>query len=243
DAFAARFAALELDELALVARTFTLWFHLVNASEEQHRIRVLRLRDTPESAPADSVADGVGRLRAAGFSAADVRALLGRLFIMPVLTAHPTEARRRTVLEHLEVIARVLDTLDCGVLGARERARACESLASAVTALFATEESRVVRPSPRDEVASALGVFGTTLLDTTPRVYRAFEEALAASYPGEEMAVPPLLRWGTWIGGDRDGNPHVTAEITRHVLERQRVLVLERYIADVDALARELSVS
>lgn len=243
DAFAARIAALEVDDLALVARMFTLWFHLVNGAEEQHRLRVLRARDTTDSAPDGSLADGVHKLCTAGIDADEMRALVSRLFVMPVLTAHPTEARRRTVLEHLSVIAHALDYLDRCELGARERAHVLDGLRNAVTALFATEESRAAKPTPRDEIATGLDVFATTLLSVTPVVYLAIEDALAASYPGESFDVPPFLRWGTWIGGDRDGNPFVTAEITRYVLERQRQLVLRRYRSDVEELMRELSVS
>lgn len=243
EAFAAGLAALDLDQLALVARVFTLWFHLVNAAEEQHRTRVLRQRDTSDGAPDSSLAAAAHELRDAGLQAGEVRALLQRLYVMPVLTAHPTEARRRTVLEHLSVIASVLDRLDRAALGAREQHRVLDTLHGAVLSLFGTEEARAVKPSPRDEVASALDVFETTLLDVTPAMYRAFEEALAAAYPGERFDVPAFLRWGTWIGGDRDGNPFVTADTTRWVLEQQRVCVLRRYLRDVDELMRALSVS
>jgi phosphoenolpyruvate carboxylase len=243
EAFAARFDELDLDELSLIARVFTLWFHLVNKAEEQHRIRVLRERDTPESAPEDSVSQGCHELRKAGFSPDDIRALLNRLFIMPVLTAHPTEARRRTVLDHLAVIASTLDTLDRGHLGAREREHVLDALRGVVEALFGTEESRAAKPSPRDEIAAGLDVFETSLLDVTPVLYRALEDALAVAYPGESFDVPSFLRWGSWIGGDRDGNPFVTADTTRYVLARQRARILERYLQDVDVLMRELSIS
>lgn len=242
-AFSARVAALALDELELVARVFTQWFHLVNAAEEQHRTRVLRARDTADSAPEGSLAAAAIQLREAGLSADDVRALLGRLFIMPVLTAHPTEARRRSVLEHLAEIAHVLDQLDRVQLGAREREHITEELHNAVLALFGTEESRAVKPSPRDEVQSGLDVFETTLLDVTPRMYRACEDALRAAYPDETFQVPSFLRWGTWIGGDRDGNPFITSDITRWVFEQQRLCVLRRYLADAEILLRELSLS
>src|SRR5678815_704142 len=101
DRFASRFAELDLDGLPLVGRAFTLLFHLFNAAEEQHRIRVLRRRDRSHAPPDGSLAAACGELAAAGVSADDMRALLGRLFVMPVLTAHPTEARRRTVIELL----------------------------------------------------------------------------------------------------------------------------------------------
>jgi phosphoenolpyruvate carboxylase len=243
EGFAQRLAALDLEQLALVARVFTLWFHLVNAAEEQHRTRVLRGRDTAESAPEGSLAAAAAELAGAGLGADELRALLGRLYVMPVLTAHPTEARRRSVLEHLGVIAGVLDQLDRAALGAREKQRVLDTLHNAVLSLFGTEESRAVKPTPRDEVLSALDVFETTLLDVTPAMYRTFEQALADAYPGEQLAVPPFLCWGSWIGGDRDGNPFVTSDTTRWALEQQRQRVLRRYLRDVEELGRSLSVS
>ncbi|GAB4533157.1 MAG: phosphoenolpyruvate carboxylase [Haliangiales bacterium] len=243
EAFGDRLAALDRDQLALVARVFTLWFHLVNGAEEQHRTRVLRHRDTDRGAADSSLAAAARELATAGLSSDEVRALLQRLYVMPVLTAHPTEARRRTVLDHLGVIAGVLDKLDRATLGAREKQHVLDSLHDAIVALFGTEESRAVKPSPRDEVISSLDVFETTLLDVTPMMYRAFEEALRAAFPDEVFTIPPFLRWGTWIGGDRDGNPFVTSDTTRWVLEQQRLCVLKRYLSDVDDLMRALSVS
>ncbi|MCG8421651.1 MAG: phosphoenolpyruvate carboxylase [Proteobacteria bacterium] len=243
EAFAARFAEFDLDQLDLMARVSTLWFHLVNAAEEQHRIRVLRARDRDDSAPQGSIADGCRKLKEAGLGPDDMRALLSRLFIMPVLTAHPTEARRRTMIDHLAVIAEVLDTLDRSQLGAREKDHLLTRLKNTVVSLLGTEVSRASKPSPRDEIRTGLHVFEGTLVDVTPAVYRSFEDALARTYPGEAFDLPPFLIWGSWIGGDRDGNPYVTSDTTRYVLERQRVSVLERYRNDVERLMRELSIS
>jgi phosphoenolpyruvate carboxylase len=123
DAFAASIAALSVEELELLAEAFTHFFHLINAAEEQHRIRSLRARD--RGAPVEgSIAAACAELARRGASAAEVQALLDRLLVMPVLTAHPTEARRRTVLDHLAHAAAALDRLDDGRLGARERADA-----------------------------------------------------------------------------------------------------------------------
>lgn len=243
DSFAARYADLDLGRLDQVSRVSALWFHLVNKAEEQHRIRVLRARDHAGNVVAGSIAHGCEKLRDAGLSPDDVRALLARLFVMPVLTAHPTEARRRTILEHLEVIARVLDTIDRNPLGASERAGVQGELANTITSLLGTELSRATKPTPRDELQSGLDVFETSLLDVTPRVYRALEAALERTYPGESFELPPFLVWGSWIGGDRDGNPFVTHDVTRQALERQRTLVLRRYLEDIQHLIRHLSVS
>ena len=245
DAFAAEVGRLDLASLELVGRAFTLLFHLFNAAEEQHRIRVLRRRDhgTAAGAVEGSLAHACATMAQSGVTADEVRALLGRLFVMPVLTAHPTEARRRTVIELLGQVSAALDQLDDPRPGTRERARILSQLREVTLTLYCTEEARSIRPSPVDEVRAGLNVFAHTLLEVTPHIYRELEDALAASWPGERFDVGPFLRWGTWIGGDRDGNPHVTAEVTKTALERMRHLALSRHMADIDALGHELPVS
>jgi phosphoenolpyruvate carboxylase len=243
DAFAARFKALDLDGLNSVASWFTLLSHLLNSAEEQHRVRVLRRRDSKDAPVEGSIAAAITEAARAGVHPDEVRKLLGRLFVMPVLTAHPTEARRRTVLEHLGDVGVALDRLDDGRRGARERALTLDNLRETVSSLAFTEEARPSRPTPVDEVRAGLHVFETTLFDATTAIYRELEDALAQGYPNESFTVGPFLRWGTWIGGDRDGNPNVTAEITRIALEHQRSAALRRYQRDVVALGRALSVS
>jgi phosphoenolpyruvate carboxylase len=249
--FQKRIEALSLDELGDVARAFTQWFHLVNAAEEQHRIRLLR-RHTRDSAPEGSLAQAIETFAKEGLSAAQVRAHLERLFVMPVLTAHPTEARRRTMRDHLIDVKKQIDALEAP-LGPRAYEETLEQLSMAALALYGTEESRATKPSPRDEIEASLDVFRLTLLDASPALYRELEQVLVRTYPDEDwlgagneagkFPVPSFLQWGTWIGGDRDGNPFVTAHVTRTVLERNRALVLDRYLQDVDTLGRTLSLS
>jgi phosphoenolpyruvate carboxylase len=243
DAFAASMAAHSQEELELLAAAFTDFFHLINAAEEQHRIRVLRARDRPGSPPEGSIAAAVREMRSAGATAGDVQSLLDRLLVMPVLTAHPTEARRRTVIDHAAQVSAALDRLDDPRLGARERQRLLEELRAAIAALACTSKSRTARPTPIDEIRAGLQVFERTLLDVVPEVYRELEDALGASWPEARFRVGPFLRFGSWIGGDRDGNPFVTAEVTRAALERQRTLALRRLSADASALWRALSAS
>ena len=243
DRFAGRFGELDLGSLERIGRAFTLLFHLFNAAEEQHRIRVLRRRDRAGDPADGSLAAACAEMARAGVTADEVRGLLERLFVMPVLTAHPTEARRRTVIDLLAQISGGLEQLDDPRPGARERARTLDRLREVVLALYVTEEARATRPTVRDEVRAGLEVFETSLLEITPAIYRELEDGLAAAWPGESFVVGPFLRWGTWIGGDRDGNPHVTSDVTRAALERQRQLVLARHMADVEALGRELAVS
>ncbi|MDB4975911.1 MAG: Phosphoenolpyruvate carboxylase [Myxococcaceae bacterium] len=250
-AFQRRISALTLDELGDLARAFTQWFHLVNAAEEQHRIRLLR-RHTRDAAPEGSLAQAIETFAREGLTAEQVRGHLQRLFVMPVLTAHPTEARRRTMRDHLIEVKKQIDALEVP-LGPRSYEETLEQLSLAALALYGTEESRATKPSPRDEIEASLDVFRLTLLDASPALYRELEQVLTRTYPGEDwlgagnaagtFPVPSFLQWGTWIGGDRDGNPFVTAHVTRTVLERNRTLVLERYLVDVDTLGRTLSLS
>ncbi|MCO5171866.1 MAG: phosphoenolpyruvate carboxylase [Planctomycetes bacterium] len=243
DAFAGKLAALDLDALEQVSRTFTRYFHLINAAEEQHRVRALRRRDRPDAAPPGSIRAACADLARAGATPDDVRALLGRMFVMPVLTAHPTEARRRTVLDHLEQVGLALERLDDARRGWRERRRTLEALREVVLALHVTEDALPERPTPLEEVRAGLDVFERTLVDVTPAIYRELEDGLAAAFPGEPLEVGAVLRWGTWIGGDRDGNPNVTAEVTAAALARQRAVALASHEAEAGVLGRALSAS
>ncbi len=233
-AFAEQVSQLSERELEDVARAYALWCHLMNIAEERQRLRVLRTRgDHPPdglAATIDSVIDG-------GATADDLRTLFDRALVMPVITAHPTEARRRTSLDHLARITAILDELD-----RTGRTRAEQMLAAEILALHASEDARARRPTPIDEVENSLEVFRRSLLDVTPRIYRTVEDRLAARLGGA-WQLPPFLRWGTWVGGDRDGNPNVTAAVTRGALARQRTTVITRYLDDVVTLGRTLSVS
>lgn len=241
DAFAAEIAGLPLGDLALLAGAFTNLFHLINAAEERHRARAIQSRDRLDDPIEGSLAAAVRELARAGGRADEVQRLLDRMCVMPVLTAHPTEARRQTVLDHLAAIAAALDRLDDPRVGERERRIGEERLREVVAALAATGTARTSRPTPLDEIRAGIHVFERTLLDAVPAVYRSLEDALAEGWPGAPLRVPPFLRFGTWIGGDRDGNPFITAEVTRAALARQRAVAVGRHAADVAALWRELS--
>jgi len=233
-AFGAQIAALDSDGLEDLARAFALQCHLMNIAEERERLRVLRARGEH---PADGLAAAGDLLIDRGATAAELRALFDRALVMPVLTAHPTEARRRSTLDHLVRIEQLLDELV-----ATGRSRIAAELDAGVLALHATEDARARRPTPLDEVENSLDVFRRSLLDVTPRIYRTIEDRLAARF-GEPWRLPAFLRWGTWVGGDRDGNPNVTAAVTRATFSRHRATVLTRYLDDVVVLGRTLSIS
>jgi phosphoenolpyruvate carboxylase len=229
-AFARSVEVLGDDDLETMARANALECHLMNTAEERQRLRALRGR---EGHAPDGIVAALDQLEEAGLGEAELRNLFDRALVMPVITAHPTESRRRSALDHLSQIGAMLD---------HTGARADEALRAEVLALHATEDSRAHRPTPLDEVETALDVFRRSLLEVTPRVYRTIEDHLATKLR-QPYRVPTFLRWGTWVGGDRDGNPNVTAPVTRIALHRQRAVVLTRYIADVEALGRSLSMS
>ena len=233
-AFAAQIAVLDAEELEQLARAYALQCHLMNVAEQRERLRALRARGDH---PVDGLTAAVDLLIDRGMTSAELRALFDHALVMPVLTAHPTEARRRSTLDHLARIQELLDELDAS---GRDRDRS--ALDAEVLALYATEDARARRPTPLDEVEQSLEVFRRSLLDVTPRLYRTIEDRLAARF-GEPWRLPVFLRWGTWVGGDRDGNPNVTAAVTRATFARHRAAVLNHYLDDVRVLGRNLSVS
>jgi phosphoenolpyruvate carboxylase len=196
-----------LHRAELVARAFTVYFHLVNLAEELQRIRTLRERDTGEQPRADSIAAAVDRMPNADLSG---------LRIYPVFTAHPTEARRRAVVAALRRIAGRLAELDDPRPGASERAESRRMLREEVDLLWRTSELRSKPMGPIDEVRTVLTAFDETLFRLVPAVYRAMDNALEGELSGSRPTrVPAFLRFGSWVGADRDGNPNVTAQVTR----------------------------
>ena len=254
---AAELAALDLDRAEPVVRAFGLYFQLINLAEERHRVRTIRRRRraTRGAAAEDSVAGSVAALRR-GRSRADVDALVQRLSISPVLTAHPTEARRRTLLLALRRCARLLERLDDARLTPDEDADVRRRLREEITILWRTVEIRATAPSPLDEVRTALVFFDETLFSLVPRVYRALDAALdrrhgrgedarpagdAGSTGTREPRVPAYLHWGSWIGGDRDGNATVTADVTVQTMRIHADHVLRGYEAVATRLMQTIA--
>ncbi len=221
---------LDLERAGGVARAFTVYFQLVNLAEERHRVRILRGRSRSGALIPESLAATVAELRAQ-LGAAQVSVLLGRLEIMPVLTAHPTEARRRAIVDSLRRIAMVMDQLDDERRSASELADAERRLYEEVTILWRTSQLRRTRPTPLDEIRSVMSVFDESLFSLVPVLYREMERALGAAEP-----VRPYLRWGSWVGGDRDGNPNVTHE----VLEAGLAIQSEHVLLALEAAARRI---
>jgi len=225
-----------------VARAFTCYFHLTNLSEELHRARVLRQRDREGDAPTTSeLAQAVHQI-AEITGEQQVRALLNGLEFRPVLTAHPTEARRRAVLATIRRISALLEERGDPRTGDAERADNTRRLLEQVDILWRTSQLRTSRPTPLDEVRSAMAVFEDTLFEVIPSVYRRLDDALAGENAGTRPpTVAPFVRLGSWIGGDRDGNPNVTAAITREAMQIQADHVLRSLEYATDRLGRALT--
>ncbi|GAB2978627.1 phosphoenolpyruvate carboxylase [Actinotalea caeni] len=209
--------SLSLDRGEELARAFTCYFHLVNLAEEFHRIRVLRERedDPTPRAPEDSLAGTIAALREE-LGEEETRRRVAELEFRPVLTAHPTEARRRAVAACIRRISDLLAERDDPRLTKRALAENRRQLIAEIDTLWRTSPLRLDKPSPLDEVRTAMGVFDETLFTVLPKVYRAVDDLLAEDPDVPHRPVAPaFVRLGSWIGADRDGNPNVTHTITR----------------------------
>ncbi len=238
-------ADLSADDASLLIRAFTSYFNLINLSEDNERIRRIQRREI-ENFPQPrrgSLREAIGMLKDAGLTAADLRALLDRAEIRLVMTAHPTEARRRTVLEKQARIFRVLRDLDERVGSPAEEERIRKRLAATIAELWSSNDVRAIRLTVIDELQAILIHFRTTLFDVLPEIYRDLEEAIAEHYPDEVITVPPFLTFGSWVGGDRDGNPFVTPDVTRQTLKLMRDSCLASLDFRLGQVAGRISVS
>ena len=238
-------AGLSIGEIFSLTKAFTLYFGLVNLAEAVERLRVLRERDRRSGPRAESVGAAVATLRAHGIPAAELRAWLEGALIMPVLTAHPTESRRRTTLiKQRRIFDHLLDlTLGARQLLPQEKRELHARLEREIVGLWQSDDVRHSKPSVLDEVENGLFYFQTVLYDLLPSLCRTFEQALADHYPEEQWRLPPLLRFGSWMGGDRDGNPFVTPEVTVATVRLMRASMLRHLIGCMDALFTDLSQS
>ncbi|MFV1859243.1 MAG: phosphoenolpyruvate carboxylase [Anaerolineales bacterium] len=236
---------LEVETASPILKAFTTYFHLVNLAEEHQRVRVLRTREKGAGASplTHSIAEAVYALSAQGMPAEGMQELLNRLSIEMVFTAHPTQSKRRTVLEKLRAISTALYQLDTQDLLPWERDRLLANLRAHITLLWLTDEVRERRPTLFDEVRNGLWYFSETLFDVAPEIYHSLHQALAQAYPGCPFQVPAFLRFGSWIGGDRDGNPHVTAEVTAKTFRLHREMAQQHHGQTLLWLIGELSLS
>ena len=225
-----------------VARAFTCYFHLANLAEEHQRARTLRERDRGATPLSDSLAAAVRAIRE---DQGDERlqALLSGLQLHPVLTAHPTEARRRAVVTAIRRIGEQLERLDDPRRTPGEEREVRRRLVEEIDVLWRTAQLRSTQLHPLEEVRAALAVFDSTLLDVVPEIYRELDNALGPEDAGRRPPLAPaFLRFGSWVGGDRDGNPFITAEVTARAVRIQSEQALGALEAAVARAGRMLTV-
>ena len=224
------------EQAVSVIRAFSYFSHLANIAEDRHHVRRREVHERAGSLQAGSLAFALERLHLAGVRPAEIAKTLQHGFISPVLTAHPTEVQRKSILDAERAVAQLVELRD-GLRSEREK-RDNETLMRArVTQLWQTRMLRYSKLTVSDEIENALSYYQTTFLRQIPKLYAELEEAL----PGHQFNS--FLRMGHWIGGDRDGNPNVTAATLRHALSRQSEVALRHYLTELHELGAELSIS
>ncbi len=236
----ALFGSLDLSSADSLARAFTLYFQLVNLAEERQRKR--RLDEAsgepePYKGSLERAMLHLGEDEGITPGSRACRELLERLHVQPVLTAHPTEARRPTITTHLLRINRLYSGLQHPSGGERERKALEDGLLASLESLWLTEQTRSMRPTIEEEVERVLFFFERSIIPTVPLFYREFERV--TGFP----ATPGVLSFGSWVGGDRDGNPHVTPRLSLWAVHAQSRRILRHYRRQIRELSRRLSLS
>ena len=232
------------DEAESLVRSFTNYFQLINLAEDSERIRRIRAREMRVPGPRrGSVREAIGLLAERGVTPERLGEILAHAQIRLVLTAHPTEARRRTIIAKLARIFTILRELDERSLTEDEEVRLQQRLAHTIEELWYSDEVRAIGLTVLDEVRTSLVYLLSTFVEVMPQIYRDLEAAVAEFYPGLGVDLPPLLMPGTWIGGDRDGNPFVTPEITLQALDIMRGAALGLIESKLIELSGRISVA
>ncbi|MCC5915193.1 MAG: phosphoenolpyruvate carboxylase [Balneolaceae bacterium] len=240
-----RISSMSLEEIRGLLRLTTIFFHLVNSLEQHEIIRINRDRsksiDTENPRP-ESIADALRFFKKKGMSYDEALELFQKLDIQPTITAHPTEARRRSVLYKQEEITSKIDSINDENLTPNEREANLRHILNEIALLIATDEVRTERLTVEDEVENGLYFFSNSIWNTVPRLYDDIRSAFSQQY-GQVPDLPILLRYRSWIGSDRDGNPNVTRDVTWNTLIEQRKNVIRLYLTELRMIRRYLSVS
>ena len=234
------------EELILIIRAFNLYFSLVNLAEEEHQFHQ-RQSQLKSDGPlwTGSVLNTIGELKAEDYSADDIKKLIDHLNYIPVFTAHPTESKRRAVMENLRRIFLTLGELNEAEAykNPYTQEEVIRRLRYQIQVLWKTDEVRRMKPTVEDEIRNGIYYFRQSLFKAVPTVYRFMERALARHYPEAELKTPNFLTFGSWIGGDRDGNPYVTHTTTVNALYMQSRAALYEYQRRVHHLSAQLTQS
>jgi phosphoenolpyruvate carboxylase len=245
DQLARLVAGLDIEAAISVVRAFTYFSHLANIAEDRHHNRRARLRKLHREPPEPgSLALAIARVMDRGVTAGALAELLRTAEIRPVLTAHPTEVQRKSILDRHMAIARLLAERSRTDLTDEETEQNDGALRREVTTLWQTRMMRQIKVTVRDEIDNTLAFYKTTFLSELPNLYAAAEDLLDRELPrSEAWRLPPVLRMGSWVGGDRDGNPFVDRDVLVYALGAQARVILTHYLDEVHALGAELAVS
>jgi phosphoenolpyruvate carboxylase len=229
-------------EVIQVTRAFSNFSHLANIAEDQHQIWYHRAHEMAVAQCDGRITCALRRALDAGITSAQLKAFFDGALVSPVLTAHPTEVQRKSIRDRERDIAKLLDDRDRMPLTSEEAAANEQALRRAVLAIWQTSDLRRTRLAVIDEVANGLSYYDYTFLRELPRFYAALEDQLESEDPSwRSVGLPSFLRIGSWIGGDRDGNPHVTADVLQQTLRMQSDRALSFYLEELHALGGELS--
>src|SRR5204863_5582777 len=236
--------SMSISQTLRIVRAFSYFSHLANIAEDQNNIRQMRARTAPGGAPRASVlTQTLAHARTAGISAADLRRFFETAQVSPVLTAHPTEVRRKSTIDREMEIAALLERRERVQLTPEEAEASDEQLRRAVLTLWKTNLLRRTKLTVLDEVANGLSFYDYTFLHEVPRLHCSLEDRLGDGDGAASGELASFLRMGSWIGGDRDGNPFVTAEVMRGTLKMQSSRVLRFYLGELHVLGSELSLA
>jgi phosphoenolpyruvate carboxylase len=235
--------SMSISETVRIVRAFSYFSHLANIAEDQNNIRQMRSRSPVGLPRPGTLAQALSHAREAGFSAADLRRFFAGALVSPVLTAHPTEVRRKSTIDREMEIAALLDRRERVQLTPGELEASDEELRREVLTLWQTNLLRRTKLTVLDEVANGLSFYDYTFLREVPRLHNALEDRLNEADGGAQEELASFLRMGSWIGGDRDGNPFVTAEVMRGTLWMQSSRVLRFYLEELHVLGAELSLA
>ncbi len=238
---AERLENLPLDSKNVLIKAFSNYFQLINIAEDLQRIRVIRQREANGTLK-ESIVNAIRALKNSGKTASEIRALLEKTRLRLVLTAHPSEAKRQEILVKLRHIAQMMEKRDRQNLLPRELTKLEHALAEEIEELWQTRLVRASKKQVADEVDFGIYFIRSVIVDVVIDIYEDLQLALEKFYPDEDWSeLPPVLRYASWIGGDRDGNPNVTTDVTLQTLSTLRATARDMYLQEIDFLEKHLT--